>query len=97
MLLLFANPEDRVSCIKAHMLFFIYTEPIKRPPRTEDFSQITSKSSQAVPLADIPPRSLSHISETSRDEQSWAITQQYQSTHGARTPSAVSFNNNEPK
>ena len=73
------------------MLIFIYTEPIKRPSRTEDFSQITSKSSQAVPLADIPPRSLSHISETSRDEQSWAITQQYQSTHGARTPSAVSI------
>ena len=72
-------------------LVLFLSEPIKQPHKTDDLSKIPQKPGPPVPLADIPPRSLSHISEASRGEQPWAITQQYQSTHGGRAPSRVSF------
>lgn len=64
-------------------------EPIIQPTKTDDLNRLAQKSGQSVaPLE--PPRSLSHISEASRSEQPtpWAVTLQYQSTHGARSTSA---------
>jgi hypothetical protein len=38
------------------------------------------------------PRSLSHISEASKDRDSWAITQKFGTSHGPKTPHSVCVN-----
>ena len=71
------------------------TEHIQQPHKTDDLSKIPEKPAPRVLPVDIPPRSLSHISEASQatSDKPWAITQQFQSTQKARAPpSRVSLN-----
>ena len=44
---------------------------------------------EALPGPEMAPRSLSHISEASRDRESWAITQKFGTSHGPKTPKSV--------
>ncbi|XP_060556835.1 eukaryotic translation initiation factor 5B-like isoform X2 [Ruditapes philippinarum] len=53
---------------------------------SDDDQQGSHENIEALPGPEMAPRSLSHISEASKDRDSWAITQKFGTSHGPKTP-----------
>ncbi|XP_045196687.2 TBC1 domain family member 5 homolog A-like isoform X3 [Mercenaria mercenaria] len=56
------------------------------PSHENDSHSDSQEEQEGQPGPEMAPRSLSHISEASRDREPWAITQKFQTSHGPKTP-----------